>query len=686
MLKACTHRFVKINDSKNATGCFNLIVYVAKLTRQMKSNKPFCMDCDAIGNHCTHEMATLASEIYPTLIEKGIGDDTIEQFAKLILYDFGAVCKLKCAKTQEAQYEATSNFLSLMKNCESKTKAKFIIPVIKYILPHRHRFELMDAVSAKLDHAYLLYKLFNLINTTDERKELIDVGYLLMAFYSAAPNNASGFEQIAWAVAKNQKDNKETITPMDQLKKLTKLESLYGLKLPDNFDLNKLTLEFLKVGFKYNVISPELNNKMVHQLLMMASTKDVKALRFVLSVQSMKFDKISNERVDKLVNSLNAQSKTDMSIALQLAAMKYLRFNFDGTQLQEKYNNISISEALSEAQLALETSIFREVTFDHEKKQIETLRYVKDRFNAFTKFYLNKTVEEQKQFEDEKELLLRELKVVANQFIVRGYSDDGMELYMTLFKLSKALKDEFGLIDACSFFAENCKNFQNKFPHENLQSIIENCFTACVKKLKDLNTLSSRKQTQVCFCLLNLVLYYYEDGGNYQSYIKLILAFIYKTIGGTGDQNIQGTVEALIGQIENKPKPSDGTTKNFSEAIRIKFYSVLFIIITKYGAPSAFHPTKFIQYAMDHVKTYLGVYYENTAAVAILLYNMLPEMVLWLGEHYELNVEIPALMLSMLKLSLKSGYAHRTGSLMVDILQMDLLGEKLNSCKVIFHT
>lgn len=683
ILKAYTQRFIKTVDSKNVTGYFNLIGKIAHAVKQMKSDKAFCADCDGIGYHCTHELAMLATDIYSKLIVGQIDDGIIEKFASIMQYDFEAVSQLKCAKAQSAQLDTVAKFRNLVKKCESKEKAKYIIPAMKSVLKRYNRFKLMDEVKS-FDEVYILYYLFNVIKTTGNMEEIINVGYLFMAFYSSATNHPANFDTVAWEVAKKQKDTKSTITPFDRLNKPAK-ETLYGLTLPSNFDIHKLSQNFLKVGFKYSVLSPELSNKIIHQIFMSTSTKDPTPLRCLLSVQSMTFDKVTSERVDKLVNSLSGKSEQDLSIALQLAAIKYLRLNYEGTQLQDKYNLLSITEALTEAQISSETSIFREITLDLEKNHIETLRYVKQNFIQFSEFYIKQTDDERKKFEDEKELLLRELKVLANLFVVRGYTEDALELYIALYKLSKATGDEFGLIDACSFFAENRTDSMKKLKEENLimKTIIAESYTAIQKKLKDLINLSTRKQNQVFFCLLNLVIFYYEDGENEnQREIRLILAYVYKLIDD-GDKNMEVAVEGLIGTANKKPNANNDTKKSLSDGIRIKFYSVLFSVITKYGGKSAFHPSKFIQFVMNHVKTHLSVYYDASAAIPILLFNMIPQMVLWLENHYEASLEIPALILTLLKLSLKSGYAHRTVSLMTVSLQMDLLSEKLKTCKVI---
>lgn len=186
---------------------------------------------------------------------------------------------------------------------------------------------------------------------------------------------------------------------------------------------------------------------------------------------------------------------------------------------------------------------------------------------------------------------------MANLFVVRGYLDNGLDLYMELFKLAKdnQIDGEFGLIDACSFFAENCSDFKRKFPKENLNLIIEKCYGVTIRKYDELKDLSSRKQIQVCFCLLNLVLFYYEQDGDYKREIYLILGLVFKTIGGIDDKVMEASIPAVVGSAPKVSKPVNKTIQ--SNAVRIKFYSVLFTIITKYQAPSAFHPTKYGIYA-----------------------------------------------------------------------------------------
>lgn len=682
ILKAYSPRFIEIISLKNVTGCFKLIADIASTAMKVKSDKPFCMNCDNIGNHCAHEMALLAMEMYSKLIEKDVDDENIKKFACIIQYDFAAISKLKCAKTLSIQKDSVYKFRELSTKCETKEKAKFMIPVIKSYLQRYDRFKLMDEIN-NFDQVFILKHLFELVNAMDQFDEVVNVAYWFMAYHLSVPNHPNkNFELIGWHLAKKQKDNKTTITPIDHFKGNNNKESLYGLKLPDSFDIDKLSLEFLKIGFKYSIMAIELSNKIVHQLIMNASPGDSNALQFVLSVQSMSFDKTTSERVKKLVNSLHTKSKNDLSIALQIAVIEYLRFNFECSQLQEKYISLSISDALTEEKLKIDDSIFRKITLDYEKEHIITLRYIKNKFIDFTEFYLSKTDEEQKQFEVEKQLLLREFKVVANQFVVRGFTEDGLELYMSLFKLARITKDEFGLIDACSYFAENCVDFKQKYINKDLKAIIDECSAASIAKLKEFNNLTPRKQIQVCFCILNLTIYYYEDGGDHKNEINVILSFVFKLIGGTDDKEMKSTMDALIGPMEFNGK-STNETKKLSEAIRIKFYSVLFTIITKYGGPSAFHPTKFIQFIMNHIKTYLSVYYDSSATVPILLYNLIPQMVLWLEGNYSTNVESPALMITMLKFSLKSAYAQRTVNLLLVLMQMDLMGEKLTSCKVI---
>lgn len=624
----------------------------------------------------------LANEIFVKLIDKSAAETkAIEKFAVIVRTIFEAISKLKCSKALAVQQQAALIFRDTILKCDTKEKSNFSIPVLTFILKRFDRFKPMKGVKYFDEITFLNY-LLTAFQNAQQLENMVDVGYLLLAFISTASEPTASFDHHAWLLAKNQKDHKGVMalkTPFDSFKNIKSVD-FYGLKLPDSFDLTALSLAYLKVGFKYCVMSTELSNKIVHQLLMLKSSPNTNSLRFVFYIQSINFDQITIERTEKLTKLLRAKSKEDASIGLQLAALKYYKFNQDATEFSEKHKNLSISQALLEEQLASEASIFKEITLDREKVQIETLRYVKKKYIHFTEFYLNQSSDNQKTLEDEKDLLLRDLKMVANQLIIRGYIDDGLDLFMALYRLAEAMNDEFGMIDSCSFFSEYCAEFKRKFPDKDLKSIVDSCFDSVVKKLKELGTLSSRKQNQVCFCMLNLVLFYYEDGGDHKREIHLILSFIFKTIGGIGDKDLGDCMNAAVGfKVVDDKKES---TKIHSEAIRIKFYSVLFTIVTKYNAPSTFEPAIFIHFVMEHVKKYLSVYFDTTAAVPILLYNMIPQMMMWLHSVYEAHVNHQGLLMTLVKLAVRSGYAHRAATLMVVLLQVELLCENLKGCKV----
>lgn len=678
IVKTCEQRFIQIIDSNNCEDFLDFIAFLTNGANQSKTEKLFCSKCENIGNHLSHDLTMLAIDIYSRLVNKNLDNKTAEKLAVIIRTDFEVLSKLDCPRALFIQTEAVKKFRLLLKNCESKETADLMIPILKGILKRSHRFKLEDA---KLDAILLLNSLCTAFNTLEKHEEMIETGYLALAFASVV-ESTSNFDHIAWTLAKKQKEMSGNVaqkTPFEYFHQI-KTESLYGVTLPETFSLTKLSLAYLRVGMKYAVMSSELSHKIVHQLLMSVSSKDHSPLKFVLYIASMNFDKITNDRVEKLTKSLKTQAKEDSSLGLQLAAIKYHKLNYEATQLSEKYKDLSINQALTEEQLASHANIFKEISLKREKPQIETLRSIKKQFIRFAEFYQSKSENERKQFDDEKDLLLQKLKMVANQFIVRGYIDDSMSLYMTLYRLATLVDDEWGVIDSCSFFAEYCTEFKQQYPDENLKSIIEKCFNCVIKTIKQLNNLSIRKQNQVCFCMLNLVLFYHEDDGDHKTEIHIILSFVFKTIGGVGDQNISNCMKAVVGfcvsaDIKDAPKIQ-------SEAVRIKFHSVLFTMVTKYSAPCTFDPAIFIHFVMEHLKKYIGLYYDSTAAVPILLYNMVPQMIIWLHSIYEMHRDHQGLILSLLKLTLRSGYALRAANLMVTLLQMNLLSEDLNSAKV----
>lgn len=680
ILKACEIRFTKTIDSNNAGSYFDLFGHINYASMDMKTEKAFCTNCDTIGIHCANEMAMIAMETYSTLIDNGssVTAETIEKFSTIIRSSLKAICKLKCAKAPETQNITTYKLALLSKKCDTKEKAEFMIQPLTDIWQRFHQFKQLER-DKRFDELTIASYLFSAVNKTENWESLVNVSYLYMMQLILGEKTHT-FEHVAWILAKRLKENKMVITPFDHFKKVKTM-----IELPKNFDVNKVSLEFLRVGFKYCVMAPELSNKIIHQMLMLATPDNSSSLRFALFAPNMKFDQITSERVDKLTKALLTKSKEDKSIALQLAAIKYLRFSFEATELSESHISLSMTESLSEQKLILENNIFRKVTLDFEKEKVDTLRYVKKRYFNFTMFYIEKSSDERKIFDDEKELLLRDLKVIASQFIVRGYADDGLDLYMAFFKLSKEVNDEFGLIDSCSFLIENMSDFKRKFPNESFDVIIETVNSVALAKCKEMKTLSPRKQVQLCFCLLNLVLYYYEVGGDHSKSINVILLFVFNAIGGIGDKTMENSMAAIVGKVvTNAEEPIDSRQNFQNEAIRIKFYSVLFTMVTKFGAPSAFHPSDFINFVMNHVKKYMSLCYDMNSSIPIMMYNIIPQMVLWLEGRYEFTADCVSLMMTLLKVSLKYGYALKSVNLLVILIQVDLLSEKLPGCKVIY--
>lgn len=179
------------------------------------------------------------------------------------------------------------------------------------------------------------------------------------------------------------------------------------------------------------------------------------------------------------------------------------------------------------------------------------------------------------------------------------------------------------------------------------------------------------------------MLFYYEDGGDNQSKITLILRFMFTMIGGIGDSELESSTQATIGHLQLKDAAIDTIPKINSKSVRIKFYAVMFTIITKYNAKSCFHPSTFIHFVMKHIKNNLSVYHDLTAAVPILLYNMLPDMVTWLLSTYEFNDDSSSLLLTLFKLALRSGYVLRAISLMVVLMNIELQSEKVKGYQVL---
>lgn len=683
--KICEQRFIELFNVKTCALLLDFIGDIGKGAIQYKTEKRYICSCEATHIHLSHEITLLAVNQFVRIVGNCPESLAALQLGKILNRNFKAVSELTCSKAQNVQHFATNALRGIMKACDNKETAQLAIEVLKPILKHYKEVKLMEGVPY-FDEIYVISYLFKANNCAENWNAAVDVGYLLMALMSV-PEPMPNFENTAWTVAKIQRDQKYLKSPYDHFHQINS-GKLYDFDKPTDFNLTKFSLAYLRVGIKYGVMPTELSNKIVHQLLMVESRDGSNPLRLVLIVNSMTFDRFTTERVEILIKAWQAKGDKDRSIGLQLAAFEYYKFNHDVSEWTEKHKNMHISQALSEEAQTSNTNIFKEITFDIETRQINTLRYIKQKFIDFTEYYINKSDVDRMPFEVEKDYLLRELKMVANQFIVRGYIDDGLDLYMALHRFSTVVNDEFGMIDACSFFAECSVEFERKFPLENLNEIVKGCFDNMIKKLKVLADLPTRKQNQVGFCLLNLVLYYHENGGKeiYSKQIHTILLFIFTSIGGIRDKNMGDSLKATTGFSIPTSNNATKVPKIDSEAVRIKFYSVLFTIVTKYNAPSSFCPSRFLCFMMQHIKKYINVYHDITAAVPILLYNIIPQMITWLNSIYEINANSQSVVLTLLKLAVRSGYALRTAGLIMTTMQISLLTEDLKYCKVHFYS
>lgn len=271
----------------------------------MKSENPYCGKCESLGAHGCHDMAMIAGNLYLKLIGNGITNEIVGTYANIIINQFESLSTLSCVNEVNLQKIALNMFNSIVKKCKTKEEAQFVIPVLSKILKRWRKIKLNADCNKHFNLSSVLNNLFSAVNCTENWEELIKIGYLLMAFLLSSSETPNNFEHIAWTVAKKQKDNIGTIatkTPYDQFNKAEDLK--FGLKMPDNFDVSKLSMAFLRVGFKYAVMASEVSNKIIHQMVMNAKPDDRNSLRFALSIQSMNFDEITNKRIKSLTKAM----------------------------------------------------------------------------------------------------------------------------------------------------------------------------------------------------------------------------------------------------------------------------------------------------------------------------------------------------------------------------------------------
>lgn len=606
--------------------------------------------------------------MYKDAIKKNMIDKTIiEEFSKIYTLKLIALSKLQCETSRSLQAKALYSLNEIISLCQTKEKTEFAMPLLSDVLKNLKRIK-VSSLDVAANENYFLRKLFDLLKINENWTELIHVGYLMLPFWIAASEENSNIaHNIIYTVSLTQQQQKETVkfqTPYDYF--TDKNSTFYYLNISKDIDYVKIMLCYLKISNIYITPAMEYNNKIIYQILMLAPNADpLISLRFIFYVEITNYNRFA-ARIQTELNRLNVKASGN-SAGLLTASFNYTIYLNNLTEISEKFKAVSIKEELDKKP---PSTLFDEQNLFFERNQFELLRNAKKQFIAFVEFYLDKAPAKRVIYNDEVQYLLKRLKSLALNLTVRDYQMNAMDTYMALFRLSKVANDQFGLISACSYFAEYSNEFNKRLVADsnkmNLSEILDDCYAILVEQISKLSTLSLRKQNEIFFCLLNIVLYYMESSRILDA--KQLLKFVLMQIG-SGDS------------IEGANNAKTNSTIQYN-AVRIKYYSVLFTMISKYNEISPFSPLQFAEFTMEHIRNNIHLTAEDPVNIAIILFKLIPDIVTYCLNRYEATEEGEVLLLTLIKIAFRMGLVRRTINAMLQIALIKLFGEKCDDSEV----
>lgn len=682
-------QLLKTINGNNCALVLNMLHKICFILPQIKTDKDFChMQCMSSNVHSLTDLAEVTNKIFQMAIEND-WNNVSEDYCSITLLNWKSITSIKCKNIKFLQYNAFQQFLQTLSVGGNPTKQKSnrLISILIKLLRKFERIQFCDEYS--LNKMFLLRQLYAQSKIAEDWDRMTSAGYAVIIMDENTEKNekkrVQREQEIIYSIAKMQKDSNGKIqlkTPHEYFTDRGQFDiGEYKIELPKDFNHLDVSVVYLKYGNQYGVLDLVTNNKIVHQMLMPNKKfNPVKHLRIFYFIQTITLDKISLDRLQTYLKQLKAEysKEQDVKKKLLIAAVDYHLHQQSLYEWNKENLNLSIVKELEEERLASDSSIFRHITLEHEREIIKTLRFIRRAFIDFVEFFMAQSEDEQKNYADEKGYLLCTIGKLAGEFAVRDYQNDIMELYVSLFKLSKLTGDEFGIIDSCSYFAENSKSFKllNQKEKFNLNTIIQDCYAIVISKLNDIDSISQRRKNQIFCFLLNLVIYNLEENQWYKA--NMILLYVFKT----NDCISNEAVELTLGKVNSIGEPPKDRPIISSNVIRIKFYSVLFQLITKYEKPSVYPPLNFIRFSLLEVQKNVDMVSCPKYTVPLIIYKMIAEMVMWCQYRYETSDTMRKLLRFITKFACQNGFARRSSESLLSMLLVNLYEENIEACEV----
>lgn len=636
-----------------------------------KSTKSLCnYECLQDNIHACYGLYEIAMDVATKMVEREQEMESNEHFVKIILSTFSLMSKLTCKKVKDMQYDSVLMLRNFISMGYTKTKAEMIIPIVIDILKRILTIPTFPAME-QINYLQLLRKLFTLYQTSENWEKQIEIGYNLMAYNKDSQmDNAMQNYVVYWTTMriKDLPFNDSMKTPNEYF--ASKSYSCYKLKLPSNFDLFDIACSF----FKYSVLNHHntLNEKYINQLIEYAAVKDTKRrAHFLHHLTYININQRTHKLLEMILKSLKPNTE-DECVGLLYSKILVLLYFYMLTASLETHSGVHISVEFSYARLTSANSIFRQINFDTEASQLHRLQEIQQGYVKFIDFYLNKSSEEREKYADEKSGLFYTGKLIANHLILRGFSENGLQLYWKLHLFSMAENDEFEMIESCSYLIEYAVELKPEMK-KGLNAVADKCNDIAKEKLKAFNSLISSKQNLLLNYMLNLITFLCENNAPDEQKILQLLLFVIGMVGGIDDEIIAGV---FGDHIEIKTIPN----KTFV-AIRFKIYATIFAMITTYNRIYTIYTNRLMEHMLNFLRDNVAIVGDSTYSVALTAIKSLTMAVSYSQYHYEVT-EYESLLLTMLKFVIRLGYTRAMAEITHLKLLLELSAENIPLSKV----
>lgn len=684
IIETCQSQFIRVLSRQNYNEYLRILRQFCAILEQAKSDKEFCVhQCKSPIAHSLVCLFELSCKIYGEAFEQNWVTAPNDDCFRIGLLCWKSISSLNCPNKECYQHN-TKLYYTRLFDSFGKTKkfASILAHNAEFVLRRFEQIEFVEKMN--FGKAFILKQIFQMQKTAENWKNMADAGYTYIALELIDTTDGKQIEKIkntVYFIAKAQKDgNTEIETPYDFFNQRLAHVPEFKLNLPTHFNYLDVSLVFLQQASAHGVLDTAFSNKIVHQMLMSNDNfEPTKYLRFIYSIPTLTNDEIFLQRLNVHLKKLKKTYAIDKNISsgLIIAAFEYHMHQQNLTSWSEETATLSILKELNTKALSSTSSVFRRIHFEDERIKMKTLRSIKDAFVNFTDFFAEQSDEKRNEYVEEKDFILAKLPILAGEFMARDYANDAMEIYISLYKLANLLNDKDGLIDACTHFAEYSKEFEARKPFEkDLDSILrECCDNIVIERLSSIRNLTSRKQNRVFLFMLNLVLFYLEQ--NRIAEANLILTYVHETNPQINREAMKMTVGEVkrISETDNLPKLDSGF-------IRVKFYSILFQMITRYENESCYPPLNFIRLSLMEIYDNFYAASDSRYTIPNIVFKMITDMVMWCQYRYETSDTMELLLKLVTKFALKYGFARRASDYLLHMLYIDLYAEKLNACEV----